>query len=443
MGASTSIMESSCHGRSPQWTARIIVAMTYTDDRAPSRLVLRGIGRLFTGSVEAGVVERAALIADAERIVWVGRETDLPSTLDGGAAAGDTDEVDLHGALVTPGLIDAHTHPLYGGHRFSEIAARSAGASYAEIAAGGGGIASTVSATRATPFDQLTTDAEGRLAAWLAGGVTTVEAKTGYHLTEQGELAAVAVLAGLAERGNRASPLPSVEVTFLGGHAVGPEYSGDADAYADAVSGWCTAARAAGARHADVFCDEGYFTVEQSRTMLVAARAAELLPRIHADELARTGGSLLAAEIGCSSADHLLRIDEEDARALAAAGVVATLAPVTALAMGRTPPVRALIDAGATIALGTDHNPGTCGTTSLSLVIALAVAGLGCSVGEALVAATAGGAKSLRLPDRGRVLAGLRADLVAWDADHEGAFAWAYGLRPLKVFTAGRLVASR
>jgi imidazolonepropionase len=162
-----------------------------------------------------------------------------------------------------------------------------------------------------------------------------------------------------------------------------------------------------------------------------------LVPRIHADELARTGGSQLAAELGCASADHLLRIKEADARALAASGVVATLAPVTALAMGRTPPVRTLVDAGATIALGSDHNPGTCGTTSMSLIVALAIAELGLSVDAALVAATAGGAASLRLVDRGRIAAGLRADLVAWDADHEGAFAWSYGLGPLGVWKAG------
>ncbi len=297
-------------------------------------------------------------------------------------------------------------------------------------------------ATRATPIEQLASDAEERLSCWLAGGTTTVEAKTGYHLSKEGELAAVGVLAGLAGGGRGDAALPSVEVTFLGGHAVAPEYAGDADGYAAAVAGWCAAARAAGARHADVFCDEGYFSVEQSRMMLLAGKKAGLLPRLHADELARTGGSRLAAEIGCSSADHLLRIDPDDARALAGAGVVATLAPVTALAMGRTPPVRALIEAGATIALGTDHNPGTCGTTSMSLVVALAVAGLGCSVDEALVAATAGGARSLRLPDRGRLVTGARADLVAWEADHEGAFAWGYGLRPLSVFTAGRLLSS-
>ena len=175
--------------------------------------------------------------------------------------------------------------------------------------------------------------------------------------------------------------------------------------------------------------------------MLEAARDAGLVPRLHADEPARTGGAELAAELGCASADHLLCLDEPGIAALAAAGVVATLAPVTALSIGRTPPARALLDAGVTLALGSDHNPGTCGTTSMSLVVALGVAELGLSVGEALTAATAGGARSLRLADRGRLEEGMRADLVSWEADHEGAFLWSYGLAPRRVLLEGRPVA--
>jgi imidazolonepropionase len=386
-------------------------------------MVLRSIGRLVTAG-EAGTIDDAAVVLRDGVIVYAGPESELPAALAG------TEELDLEGALVTPGLIDAHTHPLYGGDRFAEIALRSTGASYSEIAAAGGGIASSVAATRDTPHKSLERATRKRLEAWLAEGTTTVEAKTGYHLDEDGELEAVRTLARLAED----EQLPSVEVTFLAGHGVGPEFAGNAEAYIDAASSWSEGARLAGARHVDVFCDQGYFTVAQSRRLLLAGLEAGLLPRIHADELARTGGAQLAAELSCSSADHLLRINDTDARALASAGVVATLAPVTALAMGRTPPVRALLEAGATIALGSDHNPGTCGTTSMSLVIALAVAELGLSVAEAVTAATAGGAVSLRLSDRGRVEAGLRADVVAWDADHEGAFAWSYGLRPRRVW---------
>jgi imidazolonepropionase len=402
-----------------------------------SRLVtFSSIGRLVTAGA-AGTIEDAAVAARDGVIVYAGPAAGLAAGL--GPDRQDGEVVDLGGALVTPGLIDAHTHPLYGGNRFAEIALRSAGASYSEIAAAGGGIASTVAATRATTTEDLEAAVRSRLQSWLAGGTTTVEAKTGYHLCGSGELEAVRILAGLATDDD----LPSVEVTWLAGHGIGPEFGADADAYIADASSSCAEAQAAGGRHADVFCDEGYFTVEQSRRLLTAAKAAGLVPRIHADELARTGGARLAAELGCASADHLLRIDESDARALAAAGVVATLAPVTALAMGRTPPVQALRDAGATIALGSDHNPGTCGTTSMSLVVALAVAELKMSVTEALTAATSGGAASLRLEDRGRIERGLRADLVAWDADHEGAFAWSYGLRPLRVVRSPLARASR
>ncbi|MGA2209922.1 MAG: imidazolonepropionase [Acidimicrobiales bacterium] len=385
--------------------------------------VLRSIGRLFTSGT-LGVIEDAALVVRDGRIDYAGPEAGLPAGL------GDAEAIDLEGALVTPGLIDAHTHPLYGGNRFAEIALRSSGASYSEIAAAGGGIASTVAATRATSSDVLATGVRERLQSWLAGGTTTVETKTGYHLNGPGEIEAVRILATLAGDAS----LPSIEVTWLAGHGVGPEFAGDPDGYIEEACRWCARAKEAGARHADVFCDAGYFTVAQSRRLLGAAASAGLLPRIHADELARTGGAMLAAELGCSSADHLLLIGEPDARALAAGGVVATLAPVTALAMGKTPPVATLLNAGVSIALGSDHNPGTCGTTSMSLVVALAVSELGLSVGQALEAATAGGAASLRLSDRGRIDVGRRADLVAWDADHEGAFAWSYGLQPRQVW---------
>ncbi len=414
---------------------------------APSQLLRSA--RIFTSAApvrgtagaetDGGMIieDGAVRIAADGTIDWVGRARDL-----GSAVAVETgievEEVDLGGALLTPGLVDAHTHPLYGGRRFREIALRSAGASYAEIAAAGGGIASTVAATRAASAASLAADLDSRLESWLAGGTTTVEAKTGYHLDEAGELSDVALLAARARGG---AGLAAVEVTWLAGHAVGPEWAGDPDGYAAAVAGWSSAAARAGARHADVFCDAGYFTIDQGRVMLTAAAEAGLIPRIHADELARTGGAELAAELGCASADHLLQVDRAGIRALAEAGVVATLAPVTALAMGASPPARALLDAGVAVALGSDHNPGNSGTTSMSLVVALAVAELGLSVAEALEAATAGGARSLRLADRGRVAPGLRADLVAWDADHEGAFAWSYGLQPRAVWQNGERTA--
>lgn len=388
------------------------------------RTVLGNIGRLFVG--DGTVVEQAAVAVEDGAIAWVGREVELTARAEGA-------EIDLEGRLLTPGLVDAHSHPLYAGERFAEIALRSAGGSYSEIAAAGGGIGSTVAATRQASPEALAGALTGRLGHWLEGGTTTLEAKTGYHLDKEGELGEVALLAEAA----RADDVPSLEITFLAAHAPGPEWEGDLDGYAEEVARWCPAAKARGARHIDVFCDAGYFSPEQARLVLEAGRKAGLRPRIHADELARTGGAELAAELGCLSADHLLALDGAGVAALAGGGVVATLAPVTALAMGRTPPARQLLEAGVVVALGTDHNPGTSGTTSMSLVVALAVSVLGLSVTEALVAATAGGTASLGLSDRGLVRPGMRADLVAWEADHEGAFAWSYGLGAAAVWKGG------
>ncbi len=389
---------------------------------------LYNIGRLFTGTA-AGVIEKAAVICDEKGIAWCGRQGDEPLELLGYVAYDD----DCGGGLVTAGLIDAHSHPVYAGDRMNEVAMRTAGATYTEVAKAGGGIGATVRATRgATPaaLEQATAQ---RLRRWLEGGATTVEAKTGYHLEREGELEDTRILKRLSERAD----LPRIEVTFLAAHALPPERGAKLGKYAKQVAAWCQDARIAGARFCDVFCDQGYFSVGQSRLILNAAIAASLIPRIHADELARTGGSRLAAEVHAASADHLLRADRHDALALSRAGVVATLAPGTALSIGRLPPIKELTAAGAIIALGTDHNPGTCGITSMSLVVALAVGVFKLSVEAALIAATVGGAHSLSRSDRGVVARGMLADLVLWDAEHEGAFAWAYGLKPRQIWRGG------
>jgi imidazolonepropionase len=392
-----------------------------------SRVRLDNIGRLWS---RGHAVDTAAVLVDGERVAWAGPAAQAPARQDG------EEVVDCGGRLVTPGLVDAHTHPVYAGHRFAEIAARSAGATYSEVAAAGGGIVATVSATRAAAPAELRAAVRARFAAWLAAGTTTVEAKTGYALTRDGELAAVRLLRELVEPAS-----PRVSATFLPLHAVPPGWAGSADSYVDEAVTWCADAAAAGADSVDAFCDAGYFTVEQSRRLLTAGAAAGLIPRVHADELERTGGSQLAAEIGAASADHLLRIEPADVEALAGAGVVATLCPGTALAMGARPPARALLDGGVTLALGSDHNPGTSGVTGMALVVALAVAVLDLSVDEALVAATVGGARALRVDaERGAVRAGMLADLVAWDAPHEGAFAWAWGLPAYAVWLGGRRV---
>jgi len=389
---------------------------------------LYNIGRLFTGSDE-GVIPGAAVIFEGDRIAWRGHEGGEPRVLMDTV----TDDYDCGGGLVTAGLIDAHAHPLYAGDRMAEIAMRTAGASYAEIAKAGGGIGATVKSTRAQPIAGLEAAAASRLNQWFDGGTTTVEAKTGYHLTREGELAGVRLLKRLGQRDD----IPRLEVTYLAAHAAPPDRGITLASYAAQVSEWCRDAHAAGARFCDVFCDRGYFTVGQSRRILKAAIDAKLLPRIHADELARTGGSRLAAEIHAVSADHLLCADRNDAKALARAGVVATLAPATALSMGKLPPVKQLVEAGAVIALGTDHNPGTSGLTSMSVVIALAVGVFKMSAEQALLAATVGGAQSLAVSDRGTISRSMLADVVLWDAEHEGAFAWAFGLAPRQVWKGG------
>jgi imidazolonepropionase len=393
--------------------------------------LLTNIGRLWTGSE---VWSNAAILTRGDRIAWAGPAADLPGRIPG--VIDDIVDVDhvenMRGCLVTPGLIDAHTHPVYAGNRWAELAMRSGGASATDIAAAGGGLASTVTITRGTDPWTLCDGVRRRLRSWLANGTTTIEAKTGYHLTRDGELADVRLLRSL----EREPGMPHVHVTFLAAHAIPPEYFGRRRDYVDAACAWSADAAIAGADSVDVYCDEGRFTEDEARWVLGAGRAAGLLPRMHACGDARTGSARLAAELGCASADLLTAVGDEEIAALGAAGVAAVLCP-GAVADGYRPPVRALLDRGVAVALGSDHSPGGSGITSMSLVITLAVANLGMSVTEALRAATVGGAHALRAPDRGVMARGKLADIVAWDADHEGAFAWAYGLRPLQVWRSG------
>ena len=397
--------------------------------------LLTNIGRLWTGSE---VWSNAAILTHNERIAWVGRASELPAGLPGVVEdIVDVDHVEnLGGCLVTPGLIDAHTHPVYAGNRWAELAMRSGGSSQNEIAAAGGGMASTVTVTRGTDPWTLCNGVRERLRQWLLTGTTTIEAKTGYHLTRDGELADVRLLRSLEGEPN----MPRVHVTFLAAHAVPPEYFGRRHDYVDAVGTWCADARAAGADSVDVYCDDGRFTEREARWVLGAGRSAGLLPRLHACGDSRNGAVRLAAELGCASADVLHGADDDDVASLAQAGVAAVVCPADAVDADRVPPVRGLLDKGVAVALGSDHSPGGNGITSMSLVITLAVVNFGMSVTEALRAATLGGAHALRAPDRGVMARGRYADVVAWDADHEGAFAWSYGLKPLRVWRGGEPV---
>src|SRR6202165_4822998 len=233
---------------------------------------LHNIGRLFTGT-EVGVIEKAAVICDdEEHIAWCGRDGEEPRDLLGYIAYDD----DCGGGLVTAGLIDAHTHPLYAGNRMAEVAMRSRGASYEEVAKAGGGIVATVKATREASSAALEQATAQRLRRWLEGGATTVESKTGYHLEREGELEATRILKRLSKR----TDLPRVEVTFLAAHAKPPDRGARLGSYTKQVASWCTDARLAGARFCDVFCDRGYFSVSQSRRILKAAGSREVIPRL-------------------------------------------------------------------------------------------------------------------------------------------------------------------
>jgi imidazolonepropionase len=405
------------------------------EDTPVTARLLTNIGRLWTGSE---ILSNAAILTSDDRIAWVGPSTELPRSVPG--VVSDIVDVDLvenlGGGLVTPGLIDAHTHPVYAGNRYAEVAMRSTGLSDAEIGAAGGGISSTVTVTRGTDPWTLCNNVRERLASWLQSGATTIEAKTGYHLTRDGELADVRMLRSLENEPG----MPRVHVTFLAAHAVAPEFFGRRSDYVDAVSAWCADAATIGADSVDVDCDDGRFSEEEARWILSAGRRCGLLPRIHACGGTRTGAARVAAEIGCASADLLHAATDEDVAVLSRAGVAAVVCPGTAMQQGARPPVRSLLDKGVAVALGSGHTPGGVGITSMPLVISLAVSYLGMSISEALRAATLGGAHALRAPDRGAMVRGRLADIVLWDADHEGAFAWTYGLQPRRVWRGGEPV---
>ena len=398
-------------------------------------VLLSNIGRLWTGDE---MLTKAALLIDGERVAWVGPAAELPQRLTG--VYEDLTAVDeiinIGGGLITPGLIDAHCHPVYAGDRYAEVGMWAKGASQGDIFAAGGGVSTTVTITRGTDPWTLCNAVRERLRHWVITGTTTVEAKTGYHLTRDGELADVRILRTLEEEPG----MPRLHVTFFPAHGVPPEFFGRPAEYIATAASWLADAAQAGADGVDVYCDNRQFTTDDARMFLSAGRSVGLRTTLHACSRPRHGAVRMAAELGCTSVDLLHETDEEDILALAATRTPVVACPTTSLHERRTPPVRALLDHGVPVGLGTDHNPGQSGATSMPLIISLAVAMFRMTVQEALHAATVGGARALGLSDRGMLTPGAPADLVQWDADHEGAFAWSMGLKALHVWQSGRTI---
>lgn len=358
----------------------------------------------------------SAVAVEGGRIAWVGPSDAAPG--------GDT--VDLGGRLLTPGLIDCHTHLVHAGSRAAEFEARLDGATYAEIARAGGGILSTVRATRAASQDDLVAQALPRLDALLADGATTVEVKSGYGLDRETELKMLRAARRLAvER-----PV-EVVATFLGAHAVPPEFGGRPGAYVEeVVLPTLRAARAEGLADAvDGFCEGIAFSVEEMERVFEAAEGLGLPTKLHAEQLSRLGGAQLAARRRALSADHLEHATEEDARAMAAAGTAAVLLPGAFYALRETkrPPVQAFRDQGVPMAVATDCNPGSSPLASLRLALNMACTLFGLTVPEAWHGVTCHAARALGLADRGVVAPGLRADLAVWDADSPAELVYRMG----------------
>ncbi|MCA3507601.1 MAG: imidazolonepropionase [Rhodobacter sp.] len=378
-----------------------------------------------------GLIADGALVMDRGGILWAGPAADLPHA--------DLPVHNLGGRLVTPALIDCHTHLVFAGDRAQEFEMRLNGASYAEVARAGGGIVSTVRATRAAQEDDLFTRSLPRLDAMLAEGVGTVEIKSGYGLDVETELRLLRV----ARRLGRARDV-TVRTTFLGAHAVPPEFAGRADDYlTETALPALRAAHAEGLVDAvDAFCEGIAFSPAQVARVFDEARALGLPVKLHAEQLSNLGGAALAARHGALSADHLEYLDEDGVRAMAAAGTVAVILPGAFYTLRETqvPPIGLLRRYGVPMAVATDCNPGSSPMTSLTLAMNMACTLFRMTPQEALLGTTAHAARALGLSDRGRIAAGQRADLAVWDADHPAELSYRIGATRLHCrITGGRI----
>ncbi len=376
------------------------------------------------GATPYGLIERGAVAVHHGRIEWVGGTSEIP------CAYTDLPRRDLEGRVVTPGLIDCHTHIVHGGDRAREFEMRLEGASYEEIARAGGGIISTVQATRAADEATLLRDSLKRIDALIAEGASVVEIKSGYGLDIDTELR----MLGVARRINTVRPV-RIRTSFLGAHAVPPEYSGRADAYIDEV---CLpaleAAHAAGLVDAvDGFCESIAFLPSQIARVFDRARSLGLPVKLHAEQLSNLGAAALAASYGALSADHIEYLDEAGVAAMAKAGTVAVVLPGAFYALRETqlPPFTALRQANVPIAVATDCNPGTSPLSSLLLAVNMACTLFRMTPEEALAGVTREAARALGLADTGVIAPGRRADLAVWDIEHPAELAYRIGFNPL------------
>ncbi|MCD4690544.1 imidazolonepropionase [bacterium] len=398
-------------------------------------LLIRNIGQLVTiagdaprvgtAARELGIIEGGAVAVVNGRIVAVGPEREV---LDGVVPSADAHVLDARGAVVTPGLVDPHTHAVFAKTREDEFAMRVEGRSYEEIAAAGGGIRSSVRQVRAATEDQLFENGAATLDRMLEYGTTTAEVKSGYGLSLEAELKMLRVIRRLSEH-HAVDLVP----TFLGAHEFPDEWRDDRDGYVSYLIDEVMplVAREKLAEFCDVFCEDDVFTVEQSRRVLLAAAAQGLRSKLHADELHPSGGGELAAEVGAISADHLVCVSDEGIRAMAGAGVIAVLLPGTTLSLGKRDfaPARSFVDAGVAVAVATDCNPGSSMTESMQIIISLASMVMRLTPAEALVAATINAAAALgRAGSVGSIETGKLADLIVWDVDDHRAIPYHYGV---------------
>jgi imidazolonepropionase len=371
--------------------------------------VVQNVGELTTNDptlgdgTSLGRLRDAAFVVDDDQVLWVGANGQAP----------DADEmVDAGGAAVIPGFVDSHTHLVFAGERSDEFESRMAGQRY-----DGGGIERTVAATRAASREQLREGAGERVHELRAGGVTTVEIKSGYELTTEGEVRCLDIAGELTR-----------ERTWLGAHVVPPEFAGDRDGYLTLLTTTMLDACAPHAKWADVFCDRGAFSVDEARTILQIARTKGLAPRLHANQLAHSGAIALAVDLDCASVDHCTYMESSDIDLLSASATVATLLPGAEFSTRSPyPSARRLVDAGCTVALATDCNPGSSYVTSMAFVIALAVREMAMTVDEALWAATKGGALALRRDDVGHLGVGACANFAILDAPRAAHLAYRPG----------------